>query len=82
MSQEDSRKKKRSKRIPEESFENVPLRTEKQVQKIPFSVWFDRMMKAGKVKFWQEESLLVYMRKQGLSNAEAEDLYCDALKKF
>lgn len=50
--------------------------------KVPFTTWFDKMMKAGKVRDHQDEALLVFFKKQGLKTLESEEKYNDAFKKF
>jgi hypothetical protein len=50
--------------------------------KISFAHWFDKMKKAKKIRDWQEDGLLVFLKKQGLSDAEDEDSYNEAFKKF
>lgn len=82
MTQEDFKKRRKSRKESEDNSEEFLPKQEKVVSKMPFSVWFNKMLKRGKVKYWQEEPLLVYMRKQGLSQAEAEDQYSEVLKKF
>lgn len=49
---------------------------------IPFVHWFDKQLKAGKVKFYQDEALLVFFKKQGLKSIEDEDLYNEAFERF
>ena len=53
-----------------------------EAPKLPFEIWFSHMLKEKKVKFWQEEPILVFMKKQGLSSAETEDAYTKVLAKF
>ncbi len=60
--------------------EELAKRPEKP--KVPFTTWFDKMMKAGKVRDHQDEALLVYFKKQGLKNLEPEEKYNEAFKKF
>lgn len=55
---------------------------EQEQPKVPFEIWFKHMLTAKRVKFWQEEPLLVFMQKQGLSKSEAEDTYTKALERF
>lgn len=50
--------------------------------KISFQHWFDKQIKSRKVRDWQEEGLLVFMKKKGLSELEDEDLYNESFKKF
>lgn len=83
MNEDKKRKKKRE--LANNSLDSEPveaIRVIKVQPKIPFSVWFNRMELKGKVRFWQEDALAVFMTKQGLSTAETEDLYSEAFKRF
>lgn len=50
--------------------------------KIPFAHWFDKQLRAGKVRDYQDEALLVFFKKQGLKNLEDEEKYDAALERF
>ena len=50
--------------------------------KIAFESWFASKLAKKQVKFYQDEALLVFMRKQGLKDVENPDLYEEAFKKF
>lgn len=53
-----------------------------QKPKIPFDHWFDGKVKAGKLRHYQDEALLVFFAKRGLKDNEDEDSYNKALEKF
>lgn len=50
--------------------------------KISFAHWFDKQLKNGAVRHYQDEALLVFFKKQGLKNTEMEDTYNRAFEKF
>ena len=50
--------------------------------KIHFSFWFQKALNDRKVKFYQEDALLVFFKKQGLGEEADEDSYNRALEKF
>lgn len=50
--------------------------------RIPFAHWFDKMLKKGKVRHYQDEALLVFFKKRGLKNTEMEDTYNRAFEIF
>lgn len=52
------------------------------IPKVTFSAWFEAKVKKRKLKYWQEEALEVFMRKQSLSVLEPEDKYDEAFKRF
>ena len=60
----------------------VPVKEVSGEPKMPFTVWFDKMLSAGRVKFYQDEALLVFFKKQGLKNAEIETTYNKAFENF
>lgn len=49
---------------------------------LPFAHWFDKMLKLGKVRHYQDEAILVFFKKQGLRNTEMEDTYNKMFKNF
>lgn len=49
---------------------------------IPFSNWFHSQLKAGNLKFWQENELLVFFKEMGLSDNEEPDKYSELLKLY
>lgn len=53
-----------------------------EVPMLSFSHWFDKMLKKGKVRHYQDEALLVFFKKQGLKNIEMEDTYNKTFKSF
>ena len=53
-----------------------------ELPKLDFSHWFDRKVKAGKIRVHQRDSLLVFLKKQGLSELEAVSVYDKAFLKF
>lgn len=55
---------------------------EEEIPKIPFAHWFNNQLVKGKVKFYQDEALLVYFKKKGLSELEDEDLYNRTFENF
>ena len=65
----------------DEEFAVVSSRQE-PAPKITFEHWFDKALKAGKVRHYQDEALLVFFKKQGLKNTEIEDQYNKAFKNF
>jgi len=64
----------------EEKIEEKPI--VKETPKVNFQAWFNKKLKKKQVRFWQDEGLLVFFKKQGLTEAEAEDLYDEALERF
>jgi hypothetical protein len=40
------------------------------------------MIKKGKIRYYQDEALLVFFKKQGLKNLEDEDTYNKAFERF
>lgn len=67
--------------------EMEPVVEETQVEapqrpKIPFGHWFDTKVKAGRLKFYQDEALLVFVAKRGYTELEDEDIYEALLKLF
>lgn len=50
--------------------------------KIPFSTWFDRQVKAGRVKAHQSSALLVFFKKQGLKESGSVEDYNSAFARF
>ncbi len=69
-----------------ESLEDDALLQDEKVIKVrpkmPFQYWFDKALKAGKIRAHQEAALLVFFNKQGLSKIEDEDKYNEAFKSF
>lgn len=67
-------------------IEDLPVATESaqqpEVPTIPFAHWFDKMLKKGKVRHYQDEALLVFFKKQGLKNTEIEDTYNRTFESF
>jgi hypothetical protein len=61
---------------------HVELPKPPEKPKVPFTTWFDKMMKSGKVRDHQDEALLVFFKKQGLKTLESEENYNEAFKKF
>jgi hypothetical protein len=63
-----------------------PTQTEEVVvperPKIPFSQWFNRKVSEGRLKHYQDEALLIFLKKQGLSEIEDEDQYNRTLNTF
>lgn len=55
---------------------------EQSKPKMPFSVWFDRLVKAGKIRDYQDEALLVFFKKKGLKSSEDVDTYNKAFENF
>ena len=53
-----------------------------EVPKVPFAMWFDKLVKKGKIRAHQDEALLVFFKKQGLKNTEMEDTYNRAFENF
>jgi hypothetical protein len=53
-----------------------------EIVKIPFAHWFSEKVKSGKLRHYQDEALLVFLKKQGLGELESADNYEAALKKF
>jgi hypothetical protein len=50
--------------------------------KVTFDRWFDKQIKLGKSREWQKDGLWIFMKKQGLSGSEDEDLYNEVFLKF
>jgi len=64
--------------------ESAPAPEEQAIPAVtmPYAIWFAKALKRKKVKFHQEESLLVFFKKQGLSKNEPEDAYFAMLTKY
>ncbi|RLG44958.1 MAG: hypothetical protein DRN81_03230 [Thermoproteota archaeon] len=76
-----SRKKKKL----DKEIVEVPVIIEtirKEEPKIAFKFWFDAKVKQGIVHPWQEKSLQIYFKKQGLTDSEAVDTYNKVVEKF
>jgi hypothetical protein len=66
-----------------DSQKTVQLQTVADVgPKIPLPAWFEKKVKQGELRSWQEAALEVFMRKQGLGVLEPEDRYEEMFKKF
>ena len=50
--------------------------------KVPFDIWFSNKLAAKEVRFYEDEILKVFFKKQGLSNVEYADTYEDYFRKF
>lgn len=75
---------KKHKRFEIAGLEQAPVQESQdtEIPKIPFDHWFDQKVKAGEVRDFQEEALMVFFKKQGLKNTEIEDKYNRAFKNF
>lgn len=60
----------------------TPAPASPEKPKIPFAMWFDKMVKRGKLRHYHDEALLVFFKKQGLKDHEDEDSYNRAFEKF
>lgn len=54
----------------------------KDVIPMSFTHWLDGAVKRGEVKYWQEEALLVFFKKKGLSEIADEDSYNRVFENF
>lgn len=62
-------------------IEDLELQTQEK-PKMHFSFWFDKKLSEGEVRFYQDEALLVYFKKQGLTENEDESSYDRAFETF
>ena len=53
-----------------------------EVIPMSFTHWLDGAVKRGEVKYWQEEALLVFFKKKGLSEMADEDSYNRVFESF
>lgn len=58
------------------------MEIEAKSEKIPFSVWFAKNVKEGKIQFWQEKEISVFFTENGLSDKEESDKYSELLKLY
>jgi len=70
--------------IPEaiKELEDEEIQLVKISPKLPFDAWFDKMLKNGRVKYWQHATILTFFKKNGLALVESEDTYQECFKKF
>ena len=50
--------------------------------KISFQAWFIKQTKLGKLRFYQDDAVLVFFKKNGLTETEDPDRYQECFKKF
>lgn len=74
----------RKRKNPEEATETSIDVVEMVVKgpKVPFSTWFDKKVKEGKVRAHQDAAVLVFLKKQGLKESESADDYNRAFARF
>lgn len=53
-----------------------------EVPKVSFQYWFNENLKRHKVRFWQDDAILVFFKKQGLTENEIQDTYDKAFERF
>lgn len=52
------------------------------VEKVRLSTWFSRMVKEGKLQFWQQREIETFFKEKGLSLSEEPDKYTELLKLY
>lgn len=75
-------KKKKSEEIADLEPMTVELSEVAQVKLVPFTHWVDKLIKKGKIRYHQDEALLVFFKKHGLKAQEPEEVYDAAFSKF
>lgn len=67
---------------PEGTFSEVVDWAEEREPTIPFPSWFLKQVQKGRLRDHQEEALLVFFKKRGLSAVESPAAYEEAFLKF
>ena len=74
MQKESPKETPKAKKAPEKKIKVQP--------KISFSAWFHKKVAAKKVRFYEDEAILVFFKKRGLTENETEDAYESVFKLY
>lgn len=66
----NAKRKRKSKKVAKEDI------------RISFDVFFNLMVKEGKLGFWQKSEISVFFKQKGLSDLEDKDKYLEILKLY